>query len=77
VGATYGGKAIQQSEFNYTQLKETGISGDVVFDPTDGWCNYESSSVQCNKVANGSQISPVVEVITDLQGFSHGNTGWV
>ena len=44
MGATFGGKIVQQSEFNHTQLREMGISGDVVFDPTDGWCNYESSS---------------------------------
>ena len=54
MGATFGGKIVQQAEFNYTTMREQGLSGSVVFDPVNGWCNYESSSVRCNSIANGN-----------------------
>lgn len=54
-----------------------GLSGKVIFDPTNGWCNYEGSSLRCNQISNGKKISPEEDLITDLQGFSHGSPGWI
>ena len=81
MSARFGGKIFFETQFNATSLTDLGLSGNMVFDPVNGWCNSENGA-KCNAVSNGTTDTSFTggtqtTISEDLQGFAVGTPGWV
>ena len=50
----WGGEIVLQSKFDWSTLFACGVSGNIVLDPVNGWCNYLDRTAKCDFISNGN-----------------------
>lgn len=71
VSAKFGSELFLQGVYDKSVLTDLGLSGNVAFDATNGWCNYESAGTKCNVVSGGNLVSSGASVVTHVRTYDH------
>lgn len=68
--ATLGNRIFFQGLASTDLLTSAGLTtDDLVFDKTEGWCNYQDQSTSCNKVKGGKGVSDGFTYVDHVQAW--------